>query len=86
MCQVLSYPQNLGGWRPIANQIYVVGAVDRHLQSQGRMTLIESIADVQKKILLIPRKKNDLPASGPREALREILEHVEDIIKLDCRN
>jgi len=29
------------------------------------MTLIESIEDVQNKILLIPRKKNGLPASGP---------------------
>jgi predicted glycosyltransferase len=62
------------------------GAVDRHLQSQGRLTLIESIEDVQNKILFIPRKRNGLPASGPREALREILEQVEDIIRLDCRN
>ena len=62
------------------------GAVDRHLQSQGRMTLIESIEDVQNKILLIPRKRDSFPVSGPREALREILEQVEDIIKLDCRN
>ncbi len=62
------------------------GAVDRHLQSQGKMTLIESIEDVQNKILLIPRKRNGLPASRPREALREIVEQVEDIIKLDCRN
>jgi predicted glycosyltransferase len=63
-----------------------IGAVDRHLQSQGKMTLIESIEDVQNKIPLIPRKKTDLPASGPREALREILEQVEEIIKLDCGN
>jgi len=63
-----------------------IGAVDRHLQSQGKMTLIESVEDVQNKILLVPRKKSDLPASGPREALREIVEQVEDIIKLDCRN
>ena len=63
-----------------------IGAVDRHLQSQGKMTLIERVEDVQNKILLVPRKKSDLPASGPREALREIVEQVEDIIKLDCRN
>ncbi|MBI3853213.1 MAG: DUF354 domain-containing protein [Verrucomicrobia bacterium] len=60
------------------------GAVDRHLQSQGKMTLIESIADVQNKILLKPRTRNGLPDSRPREALREIVEQVEDIIKLDC--
>jgi uncharacterized protein len=62
------------------------GAVDRHLQSQGKLTLIENIEDVQNKILLVSRKRDVLPASGPREALREILEQVEDIIKLDCRN
>ena len=63
-----------------------IGAVDRHLQSQGKMTLIESLEDVQRKILLVPRNKDDQVASGPREALREILEQVEDIIRLDCRN
>ncbi len=62
------------------------GAVDRHLQSQGKMILIESVKDVQNKILLIPRKRNGLPVSGPREALREIVEQVEDIIRLDCRH
>src|SRR5208282_5545597 len=62
------------------------GAVDRHLQSQGRMTLIESIEDVENKILLTPRKMSDLPASGPRAALREIVEQVEEIMRLDCRH
>lgn len=62
------------------------GAVDRLLQSQGKMTLIESIEDVQNKILLIPRTRNNRPASGPRPALQEILEHVENIVRLDCRN
>ncbi len=62
------------------------GAVDRHLQSQGKMILIESIEDVQRKIKLTSREKNELPASGPRTALREIVEQVEDIIRLDCRN
>ena len=62
------------------------GAVDRHLQSQGKMTLIESLEEVNKKILLVPRNKEDRAASGPREALQDILEQVEDIIRLDCRN
>ena len=62
------------------------GAVDRDLQSQGKMILIESIEDVQRKIKLTSREKNELPASGPRTALREIVEQIEDIIRLDCRN
>src|SRR5206468_8337674 len=37
------------------------GAVDRQLQSEGRMTLIESIEEVEKSILLKPRPRNDLP-------------------------
>jgi uncharacterized protein len=62
------------------------GAVDRHLQSQGRMVLIESTEDVQNKILLEPRKESSLPAVAPREALLEIVAQIEDIIKLDCGN
>jgi uncharacterized protein len=60
------------------------GAVDRHLASQGRMTLVENIQDVQSKILLEPRNKDFLPASRPREALRQVVEQIEDILKLDC--
>ena len=62
------------------------GAVDRHLQSQGKMILIESVEDVRDKILLVPREKDGLPVSRPREALREIVEQVVDIVRLDCRN
>jgi predicted glycosyltransferase len=63
-----------------------IGAVDRHLQCQGRMTLIESVEDVHNKILLKTRNKNGQPAAGSREALRGILDRVEEIIKLDCGN
>jgi predicted glycosyltransferase len=62
------------------------GAVDRHLQNLGKLTLIESIEDVQNKILLKHRIKTSLPSIGPREALRQIVEQIEEIIKLDCRN
>jgi predicted glycosyltransferase len=61
------------------------GAVDRQLQREGKMVLIESIQDVQNKILLQPRKRDDLPSARPREALREIVEQVDAIVKLDCR-
>jgi predicted glycosyltransferase len=61
------------------------GAVDRHLASQGKMILVESLEDVHKKILLIPRKRDFVPASRPREALRQIVEQIEDIMKQDCQ-
>jgi uncharacterized protein len=62
------------------------GAVDRHLQSQGKMTLIESIEDVGKKIILKHREKKTMQSSEPREALRQIVEKVEEIVNLDCRH
>ena len=62
------------------------GAVDRHLQNLGKLTLIESIEDVQNKIFLKHRTKTNLPPIGPRKALRQIVEQIEEIIKLDCRN
>jgi predicted glycosyltransferase len=62
------------------------GAVDRHLQRQGKMTLIERIEDVENLIILKHREKNASQDSEPREALLEIVQRVEEIVNLDCRN
>lgn len=61
-----------------------IGAVDRQLQHEGRLTLIERVEDVQNKILLEPRKKDKLPAARPRVALQQIVDHVEEIVRLEC--
>jgi uncharacterized protein len=58
-----------------------IGAVDRQLQREGRLTLIERVEDVQTKILLQPRDKSVLPSATPRRALQDIVGHVEDIAK-----
>jgi predicted glycosyltransferase len=60
------------------------GAVDRHLQSQGKMILIETPEDVDSKILLKFRKRNGQAGSGPCTALREIVEHVDEIVRFEC--
>ena len=60
-----------------------IGAVDRQLQKEGRLTLIERVEDVQ-KILLRPRDKETLPDLRPRKALQEIVNHVEEILRSDC--
>lgn len=62
------------------------GAVDRHLQSEGRLRMIERIQDVREKIVLQPRNKSDLPDSKPRTALQEIVNHVQEIMRLECSN
>ena len=63
-----------------------IGAVDRDLQKQGRLTLIERVEDVQNKIALQHRKKNATIASTSSRALQEIIGHVEEIIRLDRSN
>ena len=59
-----------------------IGAVDRSLQGQGRLVLIESVEDVYAKILLQRRVREASPDSKPRRALHEIVNHVESILKL----
>jgi len=61
-----------------------IGAVDRQLQSEGKMTLIERIEDVKTKIRLESRKKEAQLDAKPRQALHDIVSHVQEIIKLDC--
>ncbi len=60
------------------------GAVDRHLQNEGRLMLIENIEDVNNKILLQHRSKKAIPSSlNPGKALVRIIEHVDSIMKTE---
>lgn len=61
-----------------------IGAVDRRLQQEGRLTLIERIEDVRTKIPLQKRRKDARLDARPRQALRDIVSHVREIVKLDC--
>jgi uncharacterized protein len=56
-----------------------IGAVDRYLAAQGRMTLIESIDDVHRKIALVRRNRPEVPRSNDRSTLQTI---VNDIISI----
>ena len=63
-----------------------IGVLDKQLHKDGRMILIEKIEDVHKKILIQRREKSATTASNaPRKAMGGILDHVEAIIKLDCK-
>jgi predicted glycosyltransferase len=62
-----------------------IGVLDRHLQKEGRMVLIEKIEDVHQKILLQRRDRSVVRADkAPRQALSNIVEHVEAILKQEC--
>lgn len=57
-----------------------IGAVDRLLCEQHRLVLIESPADVDDKIRLVPRAKGRLPDAPASGALTDILKHLNAII------
>jgi len=61
------------------------GAVDRQLQNEGRLALIENIDDVNNKILLQLRNKGTIPTDlNSRKALSMIIDHVGSIITREC--
>ena len=58
-----------------------IGAVDRQLQQEGRLILIESVEDVRTKIILQRREKHEQKISNQRPALQAIVEGIRDITK-----
>jgi predicted glycosyltransferase len=59
-----------------------IGEVDRHLQRQGRLLLIEKVEDVHRKIQLERRSRDPVQANGrPSLALQGIVEHVVAILR-----
>ena len=58
-----------------------IGAVDRYLSENGRLTLLTSVEDVQTKIRLIKRQHSDNFESSNRKALGKIVDHIERILK-----
>ena len=59
------------------------GAVDRMLEREGRLTLIQSPEEVWTKIRIEKRTKNLLPDKEPRPALTKILFNIENIIEIE---
>jgi uncharacterized protein len=57
-----------------------IGAVDRHLTNTGRLVLVESVEDVQTKIVLRRRRRTAEHEGASNRALINIIENVEAII------
>jgi predicted glycosyltransferase len=62
------------------------GAVDRTLEKQGRLTMIHSAEEIWSKIPFVRRDKTRQPESAPRDALHDIIEHIEHIIRIERMN
>jgi hypothetical protein len=61
-----------------------IGAVDRYLAAEGRLTLVQSADDVKSKIRLVRREPLAEPDSSTRPALLKIVENLVSILELEC--
>lgn len=62
------------------------GAVDRMLEKEGRLTMVRSVDEVRTKIVFKRRDKSGPPQGQARPALLEIVDHVEEIVRLSYPN
>ncbi len=60
------------------------GAVDQQLDREGKLIMIQNVEEARTRILLKPRDKSKSPDGRPRQALTDIVDHVEDIIRIEC--
>ena len=59
------------------------GAIDRMLEKERRLTLIQSAEEIWTKIKFVRRKKETAANGRPGRALEDIINHIQDIIRLD---
>ena len=62
-----------------------IGAVDRYLVEQGRLTLIEKVEDVRSKINIRRRDRSAKPPTDNRPALQVIVNHIDSILSATTR-
>jgi uncharacterized protein len=61
-----------------------IGAVDKYLEKNGRLTMIEEIKDVRTKILLEHRNRPAQPENAARPALQTIVDNIIYILEKKC--
>jgi hypothetical protein len=61
-----------------------IGAVDKYLEKNGRLTLIEEIKDVRTKIILERRNRPAQPENTARPALQTIIDNIITILEKTC--
>ncbi len=61
-----------------------IGAVDRCLVAQGRLTLIESAQELPNKLRLRHRERPQTPSLNSRGALEAIVRHIIQMVKQAC--
>ena len=61
-----------------------IGAVDRYLANNDRLTLLENAKDVRTKIKLVRWNRPTKPESNNRPALGKIVNHIVEILEGKC--
>jgi predicted glycosyltransferase/peptidoglycan/xylan/chitin deacetylase (PgdA/CDA1 family) len=59
------------------------GAVDLRLEQEGRLIMIRSVEEIGTKIRFVRRDKSRRPDNHPREALKDIVDYIEEIIHIE---
>lgn len=62
------------------------GAVDRMLEREGRLTMIHNVEEVWTKIKFVRREINKQLDGKPRPALLDIINYIEDIIRIELKH
>jgi predicted glycosyltransferase len=57
-----------------------MGAIDRYLAQSNRLILLDSVADIEKKLLLMPRTKTAAPNPVNQKALPKIVENIISVL------
>jgi hypothetical protein len=61
-----------------------IGAVDKYLEKNGRLILIEKVQEVRTKIILERRDRPSHPETSDRPALQTIVENIITILEKTC--
>jgi hypothetical protein len=60
------------------------GAVDRMLEEEGRLIMIQNVEEVWTRIQFLRRDKSHRPDNQTRPALEDIVNHIEEIIRIEA--
>jgi predicted glycosyltransferase len=60
-----------------------VGAVDLKLEEEGRLTMVRDAREIWTAIDFVPRDKSRTPDSRLRDALGDIVDNIEEIIRIE---
>ena len=61
-----------------------IGAVDKYLARNGRLTLLEEVKDIRAKIKIVRRERSAKPENRDRLALTNIIDNIVSILEDKC--